>query len=223
MTRLGRKPPTERVRTGAPVGHFAQSFAHAVPDERLTLKDHHTPSSNGEPLNNAALTVHAIAQQTHSRAIACPSSYWGVKYSNPSMSHPASVVFASAFQPCPRWEGQAVNLSMPQRWVAPSVRKGIVRSRCRDENPGQHPSSSGLRPVHIHSRSLPGSLLDNSCLPQWKCHEDIPTGRGVMIMAAPALRRAHPMVAEASVQPLRGHATVTWGAVQPWSIPPPCA
>ena len=45
-------------------------------------------------------------------------------------------------------------------------------------------------------------------------------GRGVMVMAA-STRAQELMVAEASVQPLRWHVTLTWGAVQPWSVPPP--
>ena len=41
-----------------------------------------------------------------------------------------------------------------------------------------------------------------------------------MVMAA-STRAQELMVAEASVQPLRWHVTLTWGAVQPWSVPPP--
>jgi hypothetical protein len=82
---------------------------------------------------------------------ACPSSYWGVKYSNPSMT-PLIRCLCQCLSTTSTVKGQAVNFSMPQRWVAPTLARVIVHSDCRTERLLIRSEN-----VHIHSRSLSGS------------------------------------------------------------------
>ena len=58
---------------------------------------------------------------------ACPSSYWGVKYSNPSMT-PLIRCLCQCLSTTSTVEGQAGNFSMSQRWVAPTLARVIVHS-----------------------------------------------------------------------------------------------